>query len=87
MLVGWTNDEFLETATTNNYSDFAGVLIETGAIASSSTPAAVERSSSSSSSVPLGPIIGGCVGGVALLALIFVIRAKVRAKHRHREGC
>ncbi|CAN0410202.1 unnamed protein product, partial [Pylaiella littoralis] len=30
LLVGWTDNEFLEDASTNYYTDFAGVMIETG---------------------------------------------------------
>ncbi|CAM9980650.1 unnamed protein product [Ectocarpus sp. 12 AP-2014] len=60
----------------------APVVTDSPVAAPALTPVAEgESTSSSSSSVPLGPLIGGIVGGLAFLALvgIFVVRRRARS--------
>lgn len=98
LLVGWTEDEFLDTATTNDYIDFATVLIETGTTAalipapetpstpsSPLAPALTSGEEESSSALPLWPVIEGSVGALALLAVVGSVCAVIcRSKQRCR---
>ncbi|KAI5926101.1 hypothetical protein F4810DRAFT_625385 [Camillea tinctor] len=63
----------------------------TGGHSSSSTSGSSNSNSGSSSSTPVGPIVGGVVGGVAVLALIglgifFIIRHNKKKKNNNTPG-